>query len=186
MTGNEAVLQTVSALDECRIPYMLVGSYSTNVYGIPRSTEDADVVIELGDVSIIELSQRLAPSIRIDPQLSFETVTMTRRYVAELVGTPFKIEFFLLSADAHDQERFRRRQLVVTLGKQVWLPTPEDVIVTKLRWALMANRSKDRDDARDVIAVQGGRLDWDYVQRWCERHGTRALLDEIRASVPEI
>ena len=51
MTGNEAVLQTVSALDECRIPYMLVGSYSTNVYGIPRSTEDADLVIELGDVS---------------------------------------------------------------------------------------------------------------------------------------
>jgi hypothetical protein len=124
MTGNEAVLQTVSALDECRIPYMLVGSYSTNVYGIPRSTEDADVVIELGDVSIIELSQRLAPSIRIDPQLSFETVTMTRRYVAELVGTPFKIEFFLLSDDAHDQERFRRRQLVAMLDRQLWLPTP--------------------------------------------------------------
>ena len=70
--------------------------------------------------------------------------------------------------------------------RRVWLPTPEDVIVTKLRWALMANRSKDRDDARDVIAVQGGRLDWDYVQRWCERHGTRVLLDEVRASVPEI
>ncbi len=64
--------------------------------------------------------------------------------------------------------------------------SPEDVTVTKLRWTLMANRSKDRDDARDVIAVQGGQLNWDYVQRWCEQHGTRALLDEIRASIPEI
>ena len=35
MTGNEAVLHAVSALDDCGIPYMLVGSYSTNVYGIP-------------------------------------------------------------------------------------------------------------------------------------------------------
>ena len=43
------------------------------------------------------------------------------------------------------------------------VPTPEDVIITKLRWSLLANRSKDRDDARDVIAVQGDRIDWDYV-----------------------
>ena len=54
-------------------------------------------MIELGEKSIVELSRRLAPSIRIDPQMSFETVTMTRRYVAEVVGTPFKIEFFLLN-----------------------------------------------------------------------------------------
>ena len=108
MTGNEAVLNVVSELNDCGVQYMLVGSYSTNVYGIPRSTQDADFVIALGDMSIAELSRRLAPSIRIDPQLSLETVTMTRRYVAELVGTPFKIELFLLSGDAHDQERFRQ------------------------------------------------------------------------------
>jgi hypothetical protein len=111
---------------------------------------------------------------------------LTRRYVAEVVGTAFKIEFFLLRNDPHHQERFRRRQLVNTLGRQVWLPTPEDVIITKLHWAFLANRSKDRDDARDVIAVQGDRSDWDYVHRWCEQHGTRALLDEIRASIPPI
>ena len=108
MTGSDAVLAVVAALNHCGIPYMLVGSYSTNVYGIPRSTQDADFVIELGETSIFELARRLIPSIRIDPQLRFETVTMTRRYVAELVGTPFKIEFFLLSADSDDQERFQR------------------------------------------------------------------------------
>ncbi len=43
-------------------------------------------MIELGHVSIVELARRLSPSIRIDPQMSFETVTMTRRYVAEVVG----------------------------------------------------------------------------------------------------
>jgi hypothetical protein len=186
MSGNEAVLYVVAALESCSIPYIVVGSYSTNAYGIPRSTQDADFVIELGETSIGELARRLAPSIRIDPQMSFETVTMTRRYVAEVVGTPFKIEFFLLGNDPHAQERFRRRQLVNTLDRQVWLPTPEDVIVTKLHWALLARRSKDTDDARDVIAVQGDRIDWDYVHRWCEQHGTRALLDEIRASIPPI
>jgi hypothetical protein len=186
MSAGEAVLTVIEALEACGITYILVGSYSTNAYGIPRSTQDADFVIELGETSIGELARRLAPSIRIDPQMSFETVTMTRRYVAEVVGTAFKIEFFLLGNDPHHQERFRRRQLVNTLDRQVWLPTPEDVIVTKLHWAILGNRSKDRDDVRDVIAVQGDRIDWDYVHRWCAQHGTRALLDEIRASIPPI
>ena len=44
---------------------------------------------------------------------------------------------------------------------EVWLPTAEDVIITKLRWSLLGRRSKDRDDARDVIAVQGDRIDWE-------------------------
>jgi hypothetical protein len=75
---------------------MLVGSYSSNAYGIARATQDADFVIALGEPSIGELARRLAPSIRLDPQMSFETMTMTRRYIADVIGTPFKIEFFLL------------------------------------------------------------------------------------------
>lgn len=165
---------------------MLVGSYSSNVYGSDRSTKDADFVIELGDIPLGEVSRRLAPAIRIDPQMTFETVTMTRRFVADVVGTSFKVEFFLLSQDPHDLERFRRRRQVRLLDRSIWLPTVEDVIVTKLRWGILARRSKDRDDVRNVIAVQADRIDWDYVHRWCEQHGTRALLDEIRSSIPPI
>jgi hypothetical protein len=186
MNGSEAILKVIDALEECGFPYMLVGSNSSNAYGIPRSTQDADFVIALGEKSIGELARRIAPSIRIDPQMSFETVTMTRRYVADVVGTPFKIEFFLLNDDPHNQERFRRRRQVTLLDRQVWIPTVEDVIVTKLHWALLARRSKDQDDVRGVLAVQGERIDWDYVHLWCERHGTRELLDEIRRSIPPI
>ena len=186
MMSNEVTIKVIEALDACGIAYMLVGSYSSNAYGIPRSTQDADFVIVLGDASIVELARRLAPLIRIDPQMSFETVTMTRRYVAEVVGTPFKVEFFLLDNAPHNQERFRRRRQIRLWDHQVWLPTVEDVIITKLHWVLLANRSKDRDDVRDVIAIQGDHIDWDYVHGWCEHHGTRALLDEIRRSIPPI
>lgn len=126
------------------------------------------------------------PSIRIDRQMSFETVTTTTRFVASVSGSAFKIKFFLLSADPHDRERFRRRRRVKAADRQVGLPTAEDVIITKLRWSLLGKRSKDRDDARDVIAVQGDRIGWNYVYSWCEQHGTRQLLDEIRRSIPPI
>jgi len=42
------------------------------------------------------------------------------------------------------------------------------------------------DDVRAVIGVQGEQLDWPYIESWCERHGTRALLEEIRRTVPKL
>ncbi len=63
MTSTEAILNVLDALEDCGIPYMLVGSNSSNAYGIPRSTQYADFVIELGEKSILELAGRLGPSI---------------------------------------------------------------------------------------------------------------------------
>ncbi len=184
MTTDEAALAVIDALEGLGIPYMLVGSFASNYYGIGRSTLDADFVVQLDPQRANEVAQRLGPSFRLDPQMSFETATMTTRHVVEVVGTPFKIELFHLSEDAHDQERFRRRRRAALLGREASLPTAEDVIITKLRWALQGGRSKDRDDVRAVIAVQEGRIDWCYVHSWCDRHGTRQLLDEIRRSIP--
>lgn len=183
MTEQEAIVAVIDALDLLAIPYMLVGSLSSNVYGVPRSTQDADVVVELGSVSVSRLAAQLGPSFRLDPQMSFETTTLTQRHVLEVVGIPFTIELFHRSEDPHDRERFRRRRHMTLMGRPMSIPTVEDVVITKLRWALRAGRSKDREDARNVIAVQETNIDWSYVHTWCEQHGTRALLDEIRTSL---
>ncbi len=185
MELTDAVISVLKALDACAIPYMIVGAFSSNAYGIERSTKDVDLVIELGEASILRIAEYLPAGIRIDPQMTFETVMMSRRYVANIDGTPFQVEFFLLGNDPHDLERFRRkRKTDFVENRPVFYPTPEDVIITKLRWA----RSRDLDDVRDVIAVQDfeGRLDWDYIHSWTERHGTREQLDAIRRSIPPI
>src|SRR6266436_4646675 len=109
MSLHDAVLAVIAALDACQIPYMLVGSFSTNAYGIERSTKDVDIVIALGDASILQIAHHLPPEFKINPQSRFETVTLSRRYVAAIEGTPFQVRFFLLGDDPHDQDRFRRR-----------------------------------------------------------------------------
>ena len=35
-----------------QIPFLMVGSFSSNFYGIPRSTKDGDLVVELGNRSV--------------------------------------------------------------------------------------------------------------------------------------
>ena len=186
MNGEDATLAVIEALEAQGVSYMVVGSFSTNHYGIPRSTKDADFVVDSESLSFGRLSKDVGPQIVLDRQLTFETVTGTLKHELRVVEAAFKIELFHLSKDLHDQERFRRRIRALMLGRPVWLPTPEDVIITKLRWSLLANRSKDRDDARDVIAVQGDRIDWEYIYPWCDQHGTRDLLDEIRRSIPPL
>jgi hypothetical protein len=186
VTSEEAALAVIDVLENAGIAYMVVGSLSSNYYGIARSTKDADFVIQFDARLIPSLIASLAPNFRLDPQMAFETVTGTTKHVLDLTDSPFKIELFHLSDDPHDQERFRRRQRVKLLGRETFLPTAEDVIITKLRWAVQARRNKDRDDVRDVIAVQGERIDWDYVHSWCDRHGTREALDEIRRSIPPL
>jgi hypothetical protein len=185
MTSDEAVLAVIQVLDDIKLPYMLVGSFSSNYYGVARSTKDADFVVQVGDRAVRDVTDRLGPDFQLDPQMYFETVTMTTPQVVTAAATPFRIEFFHLSDEAHDLERFQRRRRANLLGRAVWLPTAEDVIITKLRWA-RGRHSKDGDDVRNVIALQGDHIDWDYVHSWCDRHGTRELLDEIRRSIPPI
>ena len=43
------VVAVVSALNAVNIPHMLEGSLSSNVYGIPRSTKDADLVVQCAE-----------------------------------------------------------------------------------------------------------------------------------------
>lgn len=182
MNLEDDTLAVIDALNAEGVAWMLVGSYSSNYYGIPRSTQDADFVVHLEDKSITCLRNQLGPRFKLDPQISFETVTGTLRNVIELEDSPFKIELFRLSKDAHDQTRFSRRITIEILGRKMYLPTAEDVIVMKLRWM----RAKDREDIVNVLAVQGDNLDFDHIHRWCDQHGTRAALDEIRQEVPEI
>ncbi len=75
MTPDAAVVAVIDALDAATIPYMLVGSLASNFHGIPRSTRDADVVVQLSPGSLERLADRLSIPLTLQRQGSFEAVT---------------------------------------------------------------------------------------------------------------
>ena len=97
---------------------------------------------------------------------------------------PFlKIELFELFDDPFVMAQFERRKKMVvpTLGVITFVPTAEDVIIQKLRWA----RDKDLLDALDVIIVQQlANLDMDYIRHWCREHGTEGRLVDALERIP--
>ena len=184
MSSHDAIAAVISALESEGIAYMMVGAFSSNAYGIPRSTNDADVVVKLGEGDLTRLMESLGEDFQLDRQLRLETITHTVRNVVTFLPTAFDIELFRLSEDPHDEERFRRRtrHRMSNPDCEIWIPTAEDVILQKLRWA----RRKDIDDARNVLAVCFETLDCEYMSQWASRHDTADLLQQLKAEVQSI
>jgi hypothetical protein len=186
MTAEEIVLAVGAALERTGIPYMTVGALAGIYYGINRSTDDADFVIQIDEPNLEALRQSLGPKFVVDPQVRFETITLTTYYVVRHPETDFEIDLFVLGDESHTQLSFSRRKRITFDRGETNICTPEDYVITKLRWAKKERRTKDFDDARAVLAVQQGKLDLDYIRRWCDAHETRELLEKTLCSIPPI
>ena len=166
---------------------MVTGAFASSMYGIPRSTKDVDVVLDIKNRDpISQVVTRLATLVQFDAQVQFDTLTWGKRMVGTAKQSPpFKVELFELFDDPFVIEQFARKRRIFSpqLARHTWLPTPEDVVVQKLRWG----RNKDLDDARDILAVQGVEsLDMTYVEQWCERHKTTSRLKAAVAAIPPL
>ncbi len=184
MTTEALAILVIEACESEGVEHMITGAFATNLYGIPRSTKDVDVVLGLtGSNPLERVARRLTPTVTFEPQVEFDTLTWGKRLVGTVMeGSPIKIELFELFDDPFVTLQFARRKKVLSkqLDRSTWVPAAEDLIVQKLRWG----RSKDLDDARDVLAVQGvGMLDMSYVSEWCATHGTTVRLEKVLAEI---
>jgi hypothetical protein len=180
VTSEALVVAAFDALTGLGVPFMVSGSLASNFYGVPRATQDADLVLDFDTLPIDALAASLAGTFDVDRQIAFESVTGSPRLIVRARESPFEVELFGLTNDPHDVERFARRRFVDVLERTAALPTAEDVIVTKLRWFATARRRKDFEDARNVIAVQQAAIDWAYVERWCRVLDLGTVLEAAR------
>ena len=75
------------------------------------------------------------------------------------------------SRDRHDHVTLRRRQKVRASGLILFIPQPEDLILTKLK----AGRERDLEDCIGIFEAQKDQMDLKYLWRWAAR---LRLLDE--------
>lgn len=173
-------MELLKLLGRLEIPHMLVGSYSSNFYGVPRSTKDADLVIAAKTDDLLKLQEELPDFLRMEDQSFFEMVTATRKELLHVKGSAFQIELFHLSDDEFDQERFANRiPCQYTEEVTTFLPKAEDVIIQKLRWSVGAMRQKDFDDVVSILKVHQP-IDFPYIESWCAKHGSLDHLAKAR------
>lgn len=187
MTLEALAVKVIEAAEAARVDFMAVGAIAAGAYGVPRSTRDVDLLVGIHrEGAVAAVVAQLSPIVEFNAQVVFDTLTWGRRHVGQSRSMPpFKVELFEMFDDPFVLSEFARRQevFVPLLGRATWLPTPEDVVVQKLRWG----RNKDLDDARDVLAVQGPEsLDMAYIEKWCAQHGTTERLKAALAGIPPL
>jgi len=70
VTIDDVALRVADGLNVAKIPFMLVGGFSSNYHGVPRSTKDADFVVQLNSPLNRNFAQTLGSEFEAEPQMS--------------------------------------------------------------------------------------------------------------------
>ncbi len=168
MTQLELLKHASEVLMEMSVSFMVVGSLASSAYGEARYTNDIDIAIWL-EAEDIPVLRRAFPDSEFyfDEETARETLREGGMFNVIHGGSGNKIDFMVSSRDMWSREQFWRRQKVeIFPGLATFAASPEDIIISKLRYYDEGRSEKHVQDIRNMIDVTGAELDVDYIMKW--------------------
>jgi hypothetical protein len=180
-------LAVTTAFDDLGLRYLVGGSLASSVHGIPRSTEDVDLLVELPGRHVDALAAALSPSFYVDADMIRDAVLRRSSFNVIHLATMFKVDVFVSDGSPLLLEEMIRAE-IVQLGdppRDVRVCTAEDIVVQKLEWFRQGGGVSERQwrDLLGVLRVRSGRLDLEYTTRWARHLGVESLLERALAEV---
>lgn len=178
-----ATFAVVRTLEVLGLDYLIGGSLASSLHGIPRSTQDADLLVDLPSARVAELVAALEGRFYVDEERVHEAVSREASFNVIHLATMFKVDLFVLGQDPLGRSEMRRRERH-RIGEppeaEAFVATAEDTVLQKLLWYRLGSRVSDRQwlDIIGVLQVQGERLDQRYLGRWARGLGLESLLQE--------
>ncbi|MGB2965498.1 MAG: hypothetical protein WBB69_16105 [Anaerolineales bacterium] len=190
---NEFVLMVLDALEESNIPYLIGGAVAAWAWGEPRATRDLDLVVQVPESAADKLSKELE---KRDMPLPAEII---RERVKDRRGdlplntihgvSGYKADLYILrEGDDFREEAFRRRVLV-DLGPglgEVYLHTPEDLIINKLLYYSISEQTKHIRDITSIVQTMGNQLDTAYIDKWVAVKELQNLWNSLQLQIQSI
>lgn len=178
MTGLKPLLERlVRVLDGSGVPFMIAGSFASTTHGLPRTTQDLDVVIDPPSLEALEaLVASLSPNdYYVDADAARDA--LRRRSMFNVVDheSGWKVDFIVRKNRPFSREEFARRMKLSLLDVPVFIASAEDTVVAKLEWSKQARGSeRQRRDVAGIVATMGDQLDRAYIERWVRDLGLEA------------
>jgi len=178
---TEVNLLVVKAFDSLRILYFLGGSMASSVHGIYRATADADFVAAVRPHHAEPLAALLHPAFYADAESIRCAAAAVRCFNVIHLDSMLKVDVFVAGTQPFHLMQMRRRVLQAT-GPDgqttLYVASPEDTILAKLRWYCDGGAVSDRqwNDVLGVLKVQGAALDRAYLDEWARELGLTDLL----------
>ena len=185
LTGLRRALESVLAvLDRLEIPYCVGGSVASSAYGLPRQTNDIDILADFGSVEIGEFYEALKGEFYVDLQIASEAIKQSRPFNAIHLQGAFKFDFFPASPVGFTKSELDRRRYLVSAipgleDVEFPIASPEDTVLAKLLWFRKGGEVSDRQwhDILGILTTQSERLDLAYMNVWAENLAVTDLLE---------
>ena len=184
-TVDDVIRRIISILDAASVPYMLTGSFASSLHGMPRATQDIDLVIA-PNLASLEAVLKNFPEDQyyVSRDAALEAYRHTSLFNVIDIASGWKIDLIIRKPRDFSRLEFDRRTPANILGTTVFVASPEDVLISKLEWAKLAESERQIEDAAGIIRTQGPDLDTAYIERWAEKLGLQAQwsLAQAKAS----
>lgn len=179
----QLALRVLRVLEGLGVEAWIGGSLASSIFGIPRATQDADIIANLSLEMARPLVERLGSEFYADEERIASGIDRRSSFNVIHLPTMFKVDIFLVGRDAWSESVVQRRRSVEVddQGTRVLVTSPEDIVLHKLVWYREGGHVSDRQwrDALGVLQVQGNRLDRAYLHEMAEELGVADLLEEL-------
>jgi hypothetical protein len=184
----DAFARLLEVLDRMEISYEVVGSVASSAHGIPRTSLDIDLVVDIRPEQIEEFAAALQGEFYADAGHLRESFGRGRAANLIHLATAMKFDLFPHGTDEYSRTEFSRRGLreVRPDGIHVMecsVISPEDLVLRKLEWYRAGGEMSERqwNDLRGVCRTGGRQLDVVYLRSWSERLKLDDLLERLLA-----
>ena len=174
MELKKFIKNLAAKLQAAGIDYCITGGYAVSVWGSPRSTLDIDLITGLNPEQIPILIKAVAPGkgAYLDEEDIKEAVTSGGEFNYIPAESGLKVDFWVIKKEnATGTLELKRKRKEVFEGQEIFFISPEDLILSKLRWARMSESTRHAEDIRSVLAVSGKTMDMVYLKREAAAQG---------------
>ncbi len=181
-TIDEVISGLVHILDAAGVPYMLTGSFASSLHGMPRATQDIDLVIAPNPSSLEALLKNF-PEDRyyVSRETALDAYQRASLFNVIDIASGWKIDFIVRKSRDFSIIEFDRRSRANILGTTIFVASPEDVLISKLEWAKLADSERQIEDAAGIIRTQGHDLDTAYIENWAGKLGLQEQWSMAKA-----
>lgn len=178
----DALLETVHILEDLGLLYAVGGSVASSVFGEPRATADADILVDLTPSQLPALVAKLEPLFYVSEEAARDAVRRRSSFNAIHLDSTYKIDVFVAGADPLDRAQLARRiriNLSRDPGSGAYVTAPENLVLRKLDWYRRAAGVSDRQwrDVLGVLKVQAMTIDVSYLRTEASQVGLSELLE---------
>ena len=175
MSVERDVLDRLEALG---IRWYVTGSWASGYYAEPRMTRDMDVVLE---ATPADYERRIRSAFEQDFLVN-DPIDLGGRWMGGIIHKTEidRVDLLFGRDDPWGRSATERRRRVHHAGLgEIWIISPEDLVIAKLEWSEGIAELQLRD-VRSIIRLTDD-LDWPYLERFAAGLGIADRLEAVRA-----